>query len=678
MLSASKIRIHYFLPLILIVPFFMLKQMNLPPFHYAVDSNLTFVLDSLLINGGKMPAHLFHPDVATLWFERIFIFPLAKWLNFISISTIQEYQASLNPFLNFADVAEFLLVLRSSYLYLACSFIYIGMLKLFETILDKNPLWLQLICVLFFAVLGFHYVAPYSFFSYLIRYEQPAVMWGALTFLMMVLAAQTEQKRYIVFMGIFANLAFLSKIVVLPSIILYVFLYFVLTSHYKKENLISPIQERKQSLWYGISLLIMVVFITTFALIAVFKYNILSYNSQYGRLTDIHMVFLSIPFALAGLSLFILSLFFYCFKDAWARSSYYLHRLLIFMNCMVGTLFLQLFQSNGTKIFPMSYLFSFGLGQISMSMDKNPHNDSQIRIISNFQGFFPYLLMALIVVGLIFLYYVFKNKKSALTPMALGFNAIPFMILLNNLLLREGNEIELGFYTIFIATTVVVLLLYQHTKNRLVIILPMLMATGVHMASLSYKIQKSNIRMDAFYVHQAHFFLQKWYDHSYQNSDGPLYFDTLKKAYPSYEDWLQSFLWARNIKNTKQVLRSLYDNPNKLQDSAVAFEGSLLPGGNEALQSISEEIKNGLVLAVQNPATLYSREDYVFYITTKKVLSQEEQENLEATNFQFNDYYVYRVKGSLFYKINKDLDIKYVIINDYVAKQLLREHNIII
>ena len=172
--KSTQIKILYLLPLIL-YPLLILTNftmVNMYPYYYAWDSSLLYAIDSLLINGGLTPSHLFHPDIGVLWFEKFFIFPIAKALGLVSISTIQEFQTSLNPYLSFVDLTSFLLLFRSNYTYIACSLIYIFIIKLFEEELNIGSFFQR--SVLFLSSILFSFQSAFILSTYstsVIRYE---------------------------------------------------------------------------------------------------------------------------------------------------------------------------------------------------------------------------------------------------------------------------------------------------------------------------------------------------------------------------------------------------------------------------------------------------------------------------------------------------------------------------
>lgn len=673
---SPKMRLYYFFPLLFAVPFFVFRQMNLLPFQWSVDSNLTFAVDTLISNGGGTPAHLFHPDIATLWFEKFFIFPLAKFLKFISISTIQEFQASSNPYLNFADVSGFLLSLRLMYLYFACSFIYIALLKLFEPILEGFSSLSRIFMIAFFAVFSFYYIAPYHIItSNLIRYEQPAIMWAALSFLMMVYAAQTQKKRYIMLMGLFSGMAFLSKIIVIPSLILYLFLYCILNTHFQSTVASSTQKERKQTLILSFLLNIMVAISVTFALLSIFVWKTAQQTSQWQNLEYNLIFFTGAPFIAAVLIILAGSLVLYKKGESWGALSYYWHRLVLFLNFLYVPLILQLFQSQGVKLFSIGYIFSFGMGQIAMSMTSG-YNNSAERIRSNITTLELMALVLLLAVSAVALGYLLKNKKTKLLALALSFTSIPFILLLNKIFLRDnGNEVELGFYTLFIACAVFLFLLYQQSKQKLLLLIPMILGICFQSVNLVKKLRLYNHAPMETATAYYRFNPKDWYNSEggpfgYSNADGILYTKTLREKYNLTDNWEKASYWARDIKKTKYLLYSVAGNPNTLQDSAVSFKDSVLPHYNETLYAVSPEISSGLVLPIINDGALGIRADYAFYIITEAPLSEELAAPLELTDLKFNDYLVYKTVKPENYIIKKESSIKYILIDDYLAKKL--------
>ena len=458
--KSTQIRILYLLPLIL-YPLLILTNftmINIYPYYYAWDSSLLYATDSLLINGGLTPSHLFHPDIGVLWFEKFFVFPLAKALGLISISTIQEFQSSLNPYLNFVDLTSFLLLFRSNYVYIGCSLVYIFIIKLFEDELNTGSFFQR--SVLFLSSILFSFQHAFILFTHstsVLRYEYGGFLWRTIALLVLLYAVKIGHKYLIVVIGILAGWAFISKIVLLPSVILLVLFYYTLHSYYNKTEILdSPIKERKLNLLLSSIHLSIVVLSLIFIIIALITGSV-EHGTFVSSLKLPHIVILSSLYPTFLVLQTFISYLFFKNPNLYPRLAYYFHRFVLFSGALFIPMLIILFQKKGTHIFSNVYLFSFGFSQISMSLATG-YNNSASRVNSQGIGIFIFAL-GLLVVSLFYYLRSFRISSKAFSLYA-GIITLSIAILLNSLLLR-GNESQLPFYNMFIAISIIVMLLYK-------------------------------------------------------------------------------------------------------------------------------------------------------------------------------------------------------------------------
>ena len=666
---STQTKILYLLPLIiyplLILPNF--TMVNMYPYYYAWDSSLLYATDSLLINGGLTPSHLFHPDIGVLWFEKFFIFPLAKALGLVSISTIQEFQSSLNPYLNFVDFTSFLILLRSSYMYIACSLIYIFIIKLFEEELNTGPFFQRSILFLVSILFSFQHAFFLDFRATSgVRYEYGGFLWWSIALLVLLYAVKKGYKYLIIAMGILAGWAFISKIVLLPSVILLVLFYYTLHSYYNKaEVLDSPFKERKLNLILSSVHLSIVVLSLIFVIIVLITWT-LELGTFVRTLKLPHIVILSSLYPLFLVLQTFISYLFFKNSNLYPRLAYYFHRFVLFSGALFIPMLTILFQKKGTHIFSNVYLFSFGFSQISMSIATDYGNS--ISRISN--QTISVLVFALGLLGTSLFYYLrsFKISSKARYLYA-SIITLSIAILLNSLLLR-GNESQLAFYNIFVAISIIIMFLYKFLKSKSLIKLlltSLILCACIYQSLQIYQFKKNtnNISNGTYYFSPS-----QWYSSAYEGR-AVIYPQTIENVYKNKDNWDIAFYWARNIYNVKGLLRSLQGSPNELQNSSIIYPNSKISLDNEIVSDISPILQNALSIPILNDnSTIYPRVDYDFYVISSKKIDKK-QESLELTDLSLetdlHTYFVYKIMANT--QINKNNSKIYLLIQDKLAQE---------
>ena len=666
--KSTQIKILYLLPLIL-YPLLILTNftmVNMYPYYYAWDSSLLYAIDSLLINGGLTPSHLFHPDIGVLWFEKFFIFPIAKALGLVSISTIQEFQTSLNPYLSFVDLTSFLLLFRSNYTYIACSLIYIFIIKLFEEELNIGSFFQR--SVLFLSSILFSFQSAFILSTYstsVIRYEYGGFWWWSIALLVLLYAVKTGHKHLIIATGILAGWAFISKIVLLPSVILLVLFYYTLHSFYNKTEILdSPIKERKLTLILSSIHLSIVVISLIFIIIALITGN-LERGAFVGHLQLIHLALLSSLYPLFLVLQTFTSFLFLKNHNLYPRLAYYFHRFVLFSGALFIPMLIILFQKKGTHIFSNVYLFSFGFSQISMSIASG-YNNSVSRVSSQGIGIF---IFSLALLGISLFYYLrsFKISSKARYLYA-GIITLSISILLNSLLLR-GNEAQLPFYNMFIAISIIIMLLYKLLRSKpsvKLLLTSLILFTCIYQGFQIYQFKKNTntITNGTYYFSPS-----EWYLSHYGGND-VIYSQILENTYKNKDNWDIAFYWARNIYNVKGLLRSLQGSPNQLQNSSIIYPNSKISLDNENILEWSPVLQHALSIPILNDnSIIYPRVDYDFYIISSKKI-EEKQESLELTDLSLetdlHSYFIYKIIANT--QINKNNSKIYLLIQDKLAQ----------
>lgn len=514
-------------------------------------------------------------------------------------------------------------------------------------------------------------------FHSVIRYEFAGVLWFSLALLSTLYALETGCKLFILISGFCAGWAFISKIVLLPSFLIPGILFILLRGVYSDNPLLCSKKERKQTLilsaLYAGVLLIALIFVGVVMLRRSFDSTALDAGAFLPGISWKRILVTGALFPLFIAAQLFVAAFLYKKYEEFHSFAYYFHRLVLFSFSFFLPMVFILFQSKGLHIFVNVYIFSFALGQASMFP-----GDVSWRVSSNFSpmniGIF---LLLLAIGGSTYFYALKKNKNFQLSLVFLFLGGIHLL----HLIFLRGNEAGLPLYNIFIILSAMALITYkQFFCNHKVLwagLCIVLMLVGT-----AYVGQKIIVNSTAEPLKRAPYYysLTPWYTHAY-NERAALYTEALADTYQSQENWEKAFFWSRDIRNTRQLLRSLQGNPNRLQDSALIFPGSKLSPRGETLNFASSELQNTLALPIVKDGSVSFRSDFDFYLVFSNPL-EETLELLEATTLEFKTsgadiFYVYKCLKKEFdydkpysFSFTTNMQLRYLLIADGIAQSL--------
>ena len=195
------------IPLILFPFWYILYQhyQTAHPYYFAWDSTQIYALDLLLVGSGSLPDHFFHPNMFPFVLFKWWFIPLGKLFGVISVSSIQELEQSLNPYLLFVEFTEYVLLVFRAFTYLFFSLMYINAVRIFRDVAPRlSRFQVSALGVLLFICC---YTWPSVFDHFLvIRYECIGLaLWAVALFFTISAAEQAlgGKKLRAIFRGLF-------------------------------------------------------------------------------------------------------------------------------------------------------------------------------------------------------------------------------------------------------------------------------------------------------------------------------------------------------------------------------------------------------------------------------------------------------------------------------------------
>ena len=671
----KQIQFRYIM--LLIYPVFIVAKMILIqafPYHQSGDPTFTYALDSLIINGGGMPEHLLHPDMGVLWIEKFLIFPIAKLLGIVSISTLQELQSSLNPYLSFADVMTFLIPLRTLYIYIASILIYVALIKFFDEIIENAHIIIRFFIVFAVSVVSFYPVIAYDYVT--IRYEFGGFLWCSLALLVAVYTLKTQQKRYIVLLGVLSGWAFISKIVLLPTIFTIYGFYFISTVSTDIENNFqynSKIQKRYTilSITYllvviGLVGMIIYLFKTEKIYITwVFNWvlSIVDGNIVTRRTVKYASAFIIFLFMQAGFAVFIQK-----FKNVHKTVVFYFNRTLLFTSSFFIPMLIIIFQSNGIYIFSYTYLFSFALGSSVFTGAYGNDTDS--------------LRIGLIIFALSIFFIIYKRNIRRLHPLILSFSLLGIIMMANSFL-RPGGGGYAEVVFIVTNTSICISLLFYHTwrnSKALIRFIALIFISLLLFIPIKYCVEGFVYKKP---TSQRLFGASNLHDNTITSWHGYTGNASLKEVYPTESDFYKVFYWSKKVRELKGLLNAVQGTKNiSLEDTAMAISNYTLSKDGEKLKKISNELEGGIIIPLDDlKFEIHPNPIYDFYLVSLE--KYDVYKNLKITDMVFetsnsdklNVYYCWtpaKEDGhNYFYNIERNKNNKmYLVIVDKLAKAL--------
>ncbi|SFB83142.1 hypothetical protein SAMN02745150_00993 [Brevinema andersonii] len=604
-------------PIVMTLTFFFKEQF---PYYMNWDSTFLFTIDSLLINSRMMPEHLFHPNAFPLFFEYWIIFPFVKLFKLLNITTMSELLFSLNPYPGLAEMAWFLLILRISYIFIGFGFLYMFFCKLFKDDIKETSLQYRIVLSLFICYAVFSGYSNIAYTITTIRYESMGFMLWAAAMFVSLYAAETQKKRFILATGFLSGAAFITKLIFLPGVVLVAFTYYLHSKSLKQSFNISS-KEANQSIIFSILYFIFVL-VTLLLLFFMTVTNKILPSAFMQTLSSKHMGILYAIFPIFLSFQIILAFISRKYLDEFPSFAYYVNRLILFSIIFFVPMLLLLSLGKGIHIFLTTYIFSYGFGQISMSLETghaSPNN--RIKDIGLYLTA-GYFIMCCI---LSFLKVYPGQKNPKVYKISENMLLLFGMLLMSRLLLRIPGD----FSTFFIGTAFLVVFknikkYIPYTKKSVFLVsMGFFCIIGSYYLNKKYPFSALN---DLYVGSNYNYRNTEWKSYSY-GFLGFSYQDKITRTYLSDIAWKQIFYWSRNPGQLTRLIHDSLPSKPKISDTALIQENGVLSYHNEKLTTHSPELSGALVYEIsEENFTVLARSDYTFY------LAFSEEQTLSASN----------------------------------------------
>lgn len=579
------------------------------PYYSMWDSSHIYTLDALIAGSGQLPDHFFHPNMIPLVLEKYIILPIGILTGFLSTSSLSDLAKAPNPYLPFAETAEYLLAFGYMYMLVFLGFMYMAFFRLFSPQLAWNHGLTRKILIA--ALTGLSLIWIYiPVMAIWIRYETVGLALWSISFYSTIRASEGSNKwQWIALAGFFSGAAVLSKIQLAAGVAILPFLYVYLLK--EKPLVPGPLGRLTCIMLVGGAFVFL---------------SIVHYKAYYAFTNnDLPCVAFSTviksmswrPLAPIGMGLltFITSVAI-IHTQRWPLAAGLLARIAVFAAAFVSILLFSLTlgstwgDSAGSLYW--TYIFSFGLGQHAFG-----EATGYFKPI-DWSYHFPVIKAFSAAIFILALSYITSNNrisrlKFISANLLLLITVVMIVILTRHSLFKDGM-----MYMVWVTVAAIIAwhLMFKLHKSRHLVWVGCIMSlvwTGWQVAEISqFHQDKHSGGFNYNYI------VNKWKNYSY-NCRGTAYRKLIKRSYPKKESWESAFHWTLDIPGTKLLLAQVFQNRHiKLTDTALAFEKCRLRSGKpERISNLSQEITGALLVPVnEKRIVLHPRADYLLYIIT--------------------------------------------------------------
>ncbi|MEI0610566.1 hypothetical protein, partial [Brachyspira pilosicoli] len=673
-----------FLPIIFLFYQYIVSSYS---YFFANDSSLTYIRDIIAVHNNIIPDHILHPNMIPLVIYEYIIIPFGTFFNIIPDIHLSNLKNTFNPYMNYAEVTEYVLLISKiiSVIFMVILYLLIlNFLKLSNFIKNKFILFITLLSIFIFLSINKFLFDGYVYYGTVIRYETTGILLSSLSLCFIILTSNYDidsfkHRFYIIISGFLIGGGILSKILVgawaIPIAIIYLILNIDKYYNYKSNK---DIKLR------GIS-----IFLVIFTIVLIL-FNILVYyrftNQLVAKVSFIDLIdtkkliyfqmFMPLFFIL--ISIYIILLNYNIIKLYYSIKVLSYNFVLFVVSCILAILF-ALLLPKGLDVLIITYLNSYAGGSILVTQSLSSHVGASTNAIKYLLFIFAFLL--------IMLFTLVKNKNKIIknvfiTKILLSIILVFISFIFTKILRNTNYDTPISYSIFYISLSVLIGNLFI-TKYRTILFLPLLIFiiftsfTGI-LNLKDYIDYKYNFIGYNGIGSANNYYLKGWRLLDYYNGE-------LVTPYSSDEEWRYMFDWSRDTKSIKRLLKNVRISNNELEDSIIAVEGSLVSKDkNYYISKIDYNLNGGLLLPlIDNNNIVYVREDYSFYfITDKKDIKENEKIKYVDYDFYINDkkYFVYKLDGIIIsiynedmkfnFKKNRDFNTGFILINSKSPKGL--------
>jgi len=598
------------------------------PYYATWDSTQFYTLDALITGAGQMPDHIFHPNMVPLVLDRYIFLPLGELAGWISTSSIADLGAAPNPYLAFAETAEYLLRVGYVYAFVFLVFMYLTVFRLLEPQLAaaRGRLAGFLALTLTALALVWKYL---PFMLVWVRYETAGLaLWSVALYAAVRAAKEPGKRRWIVLAGLFSGAAVMSKVLLAGGIAILPFLYAFLLEE-------APPRPGRKERWacaaiaIGVAALLAVVHGLAYVAFTNHELPRVAFDTKLGSMSLAPIV-PGCATLLACAALVVMRS-----AERWPRLATLTARGVIFCGAFSSILLLAL--ALGTTwaerkgVLCWTYIFSFGFGQLAVG-DATGYLKPVVwsRHTVMFAAFA--LAVAAIAIG-----YVRSRARMSRMKLLAGIAALVIAVLTIAVLTRPSPRKD-GMLLVTWATLASLIawrmLLALYEEKRVLLLL----GCAVIWVSIGWQITGlADFHKTKPQGGSSDYVTKPWKSFNYGHR-GKQYRALMRRAYPDETAWRTAFRWSLDIPGTKLLLAQVFrDRDVRLVETALAFEGGALrAGGAERIGAISPQLGGALLVPIgDGRVELGVRADYDFYCIGAGPPETVSGKRPTATNFRF-------------------------------------------
>lgn len=575
------------------------------PYYAMWDSSLVFTLDAFIVGADQVPDHLFHPNMVPLVLYQHLFLPVGKMLGLISVSSIAELQLLSNPYLAFAETAQYLIALGGLFALVFLSFMYLALFELFEPHLQSLRGYAKGLFILTLTALALSWKnLPYMLIW--VRYEPVGIaMWAIALYATVRAAREPERRRFIFLAGFFSGAAVLSKVQLAGGVAILPFLYAFLV-----EGALSLPQKKER--WFAVVLAFAVfVFLSSVhaAAYAAFSHQELPRVAFDNYLNAKYFV----PVA-PGIA-FLFFIIVACIMK-WANRFPFLSagavRLSWFAAAFCAILLLSLLLGttwhDRTGTLYLTYIYSFMFGQFSLGWATG-----YIKPVVWGDHITLYVVFAAL---LITVFVGWWRAPGGLSRARLGAGAsavavavLSMVVLLRPAAGKDGMLHDAWLVLAAIIAWLMLLTLFSEKKVLLIGCVVAWFAVGYHVVGLT------GFHDSSFHGGDYVYNIKKWKAFSY-GFRGNMYKKLMRNAYKKEEAWMAAFSWSNEIDVLKLLFRqSLGEEAVPLGETLLAVEGGQFGAHeNEKIVTVADELSGALIVPLKQRSRISVRADMDFFL----------------------------------------------------------------
>jgi hypothetical protein len=576
------------------------------PYYATWDSSQVYTLDAMIAGAGQVPDHLFHPNMVPLVLYRHVFLPVGKLLGLISVTSIAKLQSLPNPYLSFAETAQYLIALGGLFALVFLSFMYLTLFELLEPYsksLRGHAAGLLALTITALALVWG--CLPYMLIW--VRYETVGLaLWSVALYATVRAAREPHRSRFVLVAGFFSGGAIMCKVQLAGGVAVLPFLYgFLLDGALpapRKWMRLGAI-----ALALGVFVLLASVHYSAYAAFTRHELPRVAFDKY---LQAKHFV----PIAPAVALFFLVAVVgIVKWAHRWPSLTACATRLSWFAAAFSATLLLALLLGttwqDRTGALYLTYIYSFMFGQLSQG-----EATGYIKPVvwGNHLTLFAVVTVALVasVVG----WLRARNRLSSFQLVA-GAVAVAAAVLACVVLLRptprkDGMMLDAWLLLGGVVVWRMLLAVFSEKKVLLVGCAAAWIAIGCQVVELS-RFHETNYRSGDY-----DYAIKRWKEFSY-GFRGKAYKALMHKAYPTEAAWMTAFGWSKEIPGIKLLFAQSFPGMDlKLGNTRLAIKGGRFGAhGTEKITVVAPELSGALIVPLKNQvARIRARADADFYL----------------------------------------------------------------